>query len=77
MSELNEAARDRVYTRCANAVTAAGGKAEALFLARLVLLLFERVGDEHVCIQAIDAASHDLPEPSLSAARDVGQSPIA
>lgn len=65
--KLEDAARDRVYTRCANAISEAGVKAESLFLARLALLLFEEVGDETQCLAAIDHALADLPVPSLSA----------
>jgi len=65
--KLEDAARDRVYTRCANAISEAGTEAESLFLARLALLLFERVGDEEQCLSALDQALADLPTPSLSA----------
>ena len=64
---LDEGARDRVYTRCAEAITAAGRSCESLFLARLALLLCEQVGDEARCMQAIADALRELPEPSLSA----------
>lgn len=67
MRELNRLSRDQVYTQCARAVSAAGSERESLFLARLVLLLFEQVGEAHTCEQAIDAALRDLPAPSLSA----------
>lgn len=70
MTSLNSEARDRLYTRCAEATTKAGSRRESLFLARLVLLLFERVADEAACLQAIDAALHELPNPSLSAGID-------
>jgi 3-(3-hydroxy-phenyl)propionate hydroxylase len=61
-------ARDRVYTRLALGVSAAGSSRETLFLARLALLLCERLGDEAAAGAAIDTALKDLPEPSLSAA---------
>lgn len=67
MSQLNERARDQLYTRCARAISHAGREAESLFLARLALLLFEQIGDEKVCEEAIAAALHELPAPSLSA----------
>lgn len=67
MSTLNPAERDRLYAACAEAISTAGATREALFLARLALLLFERVGDEAVCRQALADAMHELPEPSLSA----------
>ena len=60
-------ARDRLYVRCAEAVSAAGLARESLFLSRLVLLLFEAVGDEAACARAIDDALDALPYPSLSA----------
>jgi len=61
-------ARDRLYTRLAQGVSEAGASRETLFLARLALLLCERLGDEAAAGAAIDAALKDLPEPSLSAA---------
>lgn len=59
--------QDQLYARVSNAIAQAGDKKESLFLARLVLLLFERVNDEQACADAIDAALHELPTPSLSA----------
>lgn len=60
-------ARDRLYAACANAITQAGEARESLFLARLALLLFEQVGDEARCRQALADALDQLPLPSLSA----------
>lgn len=60
-------ARDRVYARYAAAIDEAGTCREALFLARLALLLAEQLGDEARCMQAIADALHELPVPSLSA----------
>lgn len=60
-------ARERLYVRLADGVTAAGAARESLVLARLALLLFERLGDEAASAAAIDAALHELPTPSLSA----------
>jgi len=60
-------ARDRLYAQCARAISEAGSERESLFLARLALLLFEQVGDESRCLQAIDDALEALPIPSLSA----------
>jgi hypothetical protein len=65
-SPLAPDARDRLYAACANAVTEAGPERESLFLARLALLLFEQVGDEARCRQALADALEDLPMPSLS-----------
>ena len=63
-------ARDRLYARCAEAITAAGPSRESLFLSRLALLLFEELGNEAACVRAIDAALDHLPQPSLSASSD-------
>lgn len=60
-------ARDRLYAACAQAITEAGPAREALFLARLALLLMEQVGDEARCRTALADALHALPLPSLSA----------
>ena len=59
-------ARDHLYAACANAITEAGEARESLFLARLALLLFEQVGDEARCRQALADALEALPLPSLS-----------
>ena len=67
MTQLAADARDRVYAACANAISEAGREREALFLARLALLLFEEVGDEARCHAALAAALAGLPIPSLSA----------
>lgn len=60
--------RDRLYTRLAQGLSDAGPTRETLYLARLALLLCERLGDEAAAAQAIDRALQNLPEPSLSAA---------
>ena len=60
-------ARDRIYAECARAISEAGSERESLFLARLALLLFEQVGDESRCRDAIADALKALPIPSLSA----------
>jgi 3-(3-hydroxy-phenyl)propionate hydroxylase len=64
----SSSARDRIYTQLAHGVSAAGSSRETLFLARLALLLCERLDDEAVASAAIAAALHELPEPSLAAA---------
>lgn len=64
---FDAAAQDRTYAHCSEAIGQAGRAREALFLARLALLLFEQVGDEARCRAAIDAALQELPTPSLSA----------
>ncbi len=63
---LESSAQDRIYQRCAHAITEAGPERESLFLARLTLLLFQEVGDEARCLQALDQALRELPTPSLS-----------
>lgn len=66
VSALPADARDRLYAACAQAITEAGPEREALFLARLALLLMEQVGDEARCQEALAEALHALPLPSLS-----------
>lgn len=66
MPDLSPPARDRLYAACANAISEAGTARESLFLARLALLLFEQVGDEARCHQALADALDTLPLPSLS-----------
>lgn len=65
-------ARDRLYAECARAISEAGAARESLFLARLALLLFEQVGDEARCCQALAEALQALPVPSLSASPPQG-----
>lgn len=67
MNALQPDARDRVYAECARAISEAGPERESLFLARLALLLFEQVGDEGRCRDALAQALDGLPSPSLSA----------
>jgi len=67
MTPLHPEARDRVYAECARAISEAGPERESLFLARLALLLFEQVGDEARCRDALAQALEGLPLPSLSA----------
>ena len=66
-ASLPPEARDRLYAECARAISEAGSERESLFLARLALLLFEQVGDESRCREAIADALEALPIPSLSA----------
>jgi len=65
MPTLAPAERDALYRTCCEAITEAGQEREALFLARLALLLFEEVGDERRCRAAIAEAARDLPRPTL------------
>jgi hypothetical protein len=67
LSTLPAIARDRLYAALAEAISQAGEEREPLFFARLSLLLFEAVGDETRCRQALADALHELPVPSLSA----------
>lgn len=67
MSKLSPDGRDRLYAGLAGAISAAGASREALFFARLSLLLFEAVGNEERCHLALEDALHQLPTPSLSA----------
>ena len=60
-------ARDRLYTRPALGVSAAGHSHETVLRVQLALRLCERLDDETAARDAIAAALHDLPEPSLSA----------
>jgi hypothetical protein len=66
---------DRLYHRLATAIGSAGPSREPLMLARLALLLLDRMGDEPAAAAAIDAALHDTPEPSLSAVRAAAPTP--
>jgi hypothetical protein len=66
MKNLSDEARDALFRDCCLAISEVGREREALFLARLALLLMERVGDEAVCREAIAEALRDCPEPSLS-----------
>jgi len=45
MSVWSRRERERAYTNLCDAVTAANGENESLFLARLCLLLMEKLGD--------------------------------
>lgn len=63
---LEAAERDALYRDCALAITAVGRERESLFLARLALLLMEACGDAARCREAIAAAAHQVPAPSLS-----------
>ena len=58
---------ERLYTQLAQGVSEAGSNRETLFLARLALLICDRLDDELWASAAIANALHELPEPSLSA----------
>ena len=72
MPPIASSPRDRLFTQLALGVSEAGSTRETLFLARLALLLCEKLsgqlGDEAAASAAIATALKDLPEPSLSAA---------
>lgn len=52
---------DDVYTKLGYALTGVGEKGTPLVLARLVLLLMQRVGDAAAISDAIDAAVEGYP----------------
>lgn len=56
---------ENVYERLASAIDRAGPDNEALFLAKLVLLLAQCLGDAAVVATSIEAALRDLPDQSL------------
>lgn len=62
--KLSASQRDVIYTELSHAVTAAGDTREALFLARLALLLAEEVGNEGRIRAAIADALHGLTPPA-------------
>ncbi|HYF57872.1 MAG TPA: hypothetical protein VEA81_02820 [Burkholderiaceae bacterium] len=66
MGTWDDEARDALYRECALAITEAGRERESLFLARLALLLMERLGDADAAREALREAARDLPAPSLS-----------
>lgn len=65
-TRLTDADRDRLYRETCLAIEAAGAERERLYLARLVLLLMDAVGDADRCLAAIEAAGTDLPTPRMS-----------
>lgn len=66
MARFDDLQRDEVYRACCLAITEAGQARESLYLARLVLLLAEEVGDVPRCLAAIAEAARGLPTPSMS-----------
>ena len=63
---LTDDERDALYRDCCLAMAELGRERESLFLARLTLLLMERLGDAHACREAIAEAARDCPLPSLA-----------
>ena len=61
-SKFTDGDRDDVYTDCCHAVSAVGQEREALFLARLAMLLAEEIGDAGRVRALIKAALDGLPE---------------
>lgn len=57
---MTEPDRDVVYTHLCHTMTRLGEAQTPLFLARLALLAFERLGDAAAARQLIDAAADDL-----------------
>lgn len=53
---------ERAYDLIAAAVDRAGPEREALLLAKLALLLADRVGDFAAVAEAVAAAERDLPD---------------
>lgn len=65
MATLSDSDRDHIYRATCLAISAAGVDRERLYLARLVLLLMDELGDAERCLRAIEAAA-DLPLPRMS-----------
>lgn len=57
---LTPEALDQVYTEACHAMGAQGGDRQALFLARLALLLMKEVGDEGRVRAAIETARNSM-----------------
>jgi len=68
MASLTDSQRDDLYRECCLAVSQAGPERESLYLARLVLLLVEELGDAQRAGASIRAALEDLPRPGPSGA---------
>ncbi|WJF92107.1 DUF2783 domain-containing protein [Paraburkholderia bonniea] len=66
MPMLKDEERDALYSACCMAISEVGRERESLLLARLVLLLFEALGDAARCEAALSAARDAVPVPSLS-----------
>ncbi len=56
----SEDARDQVYTELCRAITAAGTAGETLYLARLALLLIERLQSRETALAAIAEATDGM-----------------
>lgn len=59
-TQMTDMERDAVYTALCHTVTAVGEKDESLFLARLALLLIEKVGDVSTAMRMIDEAKEGM-----------------
>jgi hypothetical protein len=59
---MSEQELDVVYTRMCQTMTRLGEAQAPLFLARLALLAFERLGDAEAAQALIDAAAADLAD---------------
>lgn len=58
---MSDAERDACYTQLCQTLTGVGQAQAPLLLARLALLLMERLGDAQVASALIDEAARDLP----------------
>ena len=57
---MSDAERDACYTQLCQTLTAVGEAQASLLLARLALLLMERLGSAQVASELIDEAARDL-----------------
>ena len=51
---------EAVYEKLATAIDAAGAEKAPVYLAKLVLLLSDQIGDSQMVLRAIDDCLHDL-----------------
>ena len=57
---MNFADLETVYEKLATAIDAAGAEKAPVYLAKLVLLLSDQIGDPQKVLRAIDDCLHDL-----------------
>lgn len=57
---MNTISLETVYEHLAGTIDAVGGDKEALFLAKLALLMADALGDPARALELIDAAARDL-----------------
>lgn len=70
MSVWDRNERERAYTNLCEALTAAGEEKEQLFLARLCLLLTEKLADADAFERILAQASLENSKPMVGAAGD-------